>query len=147
MVSNSSVGKLLDIQNIVYKILQDGHEMTYLDLKIQAVDSKHEEIFDEIGQVQNTGYIIADKLFYPGDSFAKIDRGVDILALPVAGPWCRIADSIRYALSIKPKIVFPVHDGMLIKERIGAAHSVVGRVLGENGIEFKPIVEDDILDC
>ncbi len=59
-----------------------------------------------------------------------------VLALPVAGPWCKIADAIRYALKVKPKFAFPVHDGMLQKERVGGAHRIPDLVLAKNDIKF-----------
>ncbi|MFO0718931.1 MAG: MBL fold metallo-hydrolase [Candidatus Paceibacterota bacterium] len=110
---------------------------------IEAFDGKHEEIFLEIGQVQNTGYFIDNTLFYPGDSFHNPEKPVDILALPVAGPWCKISDAIRYALAVKPKKAFPVHDGILQKDRIGSSHKVPEKVLAENGIEFVIMNEGD----
>ena len=86
--------------------------------------------------MHNTGYFIDNKLFYPGDSFHNPERQVDVLALPVAGPWCKVPDAIRYALSVKPKKAFPVHDGMLQRDRIGGSHIIPEKVLTENGIQF-----------
>ena len=63
--------------------------------------------------------------------------------LPVAGPWCKIPDAIRYALAVKPKKAFPVHDGMLQNDRIGSSHKVPEKVLAEHGIEFVIMNEGD----
>lgn len=143
ILTNSGVGKILEQENIPHEILE-GSDNTKIDgLLLEAFDSKHEEIFEEIGQVQNTGYFIDNKLFYPGDSFCNPNKPIDILALPVAGPWCKIPEAIRYALSVKPKKAFPVHDGMLKKERIGVAHKTPEKVLTENGIEFVVMNEGD----
>ncbi len=59
-----------------------------------------------------------------------------ILALPVSGPWCRIADAIRYAILLHPQKAFPIHDGMLQPDRIGAVHKAPETVLARHGIEF-----------
>ena len=48
-----------------------------------------------------TGYMI-NNLCYPGDAFTNPNMPIDILALPVAGPWMRIKDAINYALTLKP---------------------------------------------
>ncbi len=141
--TNASVGKKLDEVNIPYSLLEGGDQIKILGLTLEAFDCRHEEIFEEIGQVQNTGYLIDSKLFYPGDSFCNPEKPVDILALPVAGPWCKIPDAIRYALSVKPKKVFPVHDGMLQTQRIGGSHKIPEKVLTENGIEFIVMNEGD----
>ncbi len=136
VLTNSGVGKILEEEGIGFQILEGRNIIEIKNVLLEAFDSKHEEIFEEIGQVQNTGYFIDKKLFYPGDSYSNPGKEVDVLALPVAGPWCKISDSIRYALSLKPKKVFPVHDGQLLEDRIGGSHKIPEKVLSENGIEF-----------
>lgn len=143
VITNTGVGKKLDEIGVPYEILEGGAQTEIQGVTIEAFDGKHEEIFEEIGQVQNTGYFIDNKLFYPGDSFYNPEKPVNVLALPVAGPWCKIADAVRYALAIKPKKAFPVHDGMLQKNRIGSYHKVPEKVLAENGIEFVIMNEGD----
>ena len=63
--------------------------------------------------MQNTGYFVDDTFFFPGDAYTVPNKPVEILALPVAGPWCKIAETIRYALAVKPTVAFPVHDATL----------------------------------
>lgn len=144
--TNSSVGKILDQENISYELLEGNDVKMINNLLIEAFDSKHEEIFEEIGQVKNTGYFIGEKLFYPGDSYSNPMKEVPVLALPVAGPWCKISDAIRYALEVKPKKAFPVHDGMLQKNKIGASHKIPEKVLNENGTEFISVFEGDEIE-
>lgn len=143
VITNTGVGKKLDEIGVPYEILEGRAQTEIRGVTIEAFDGKHEEIFEEIGQVQNTGYFIDQILFYPGDSFHNPEKPVDILALPVAGPWCKIADAVRYALAVKPKKAFPVHDGMLHKDRIGSYHKVPEKVLSEHGIEFVIMNEGD----
>ena len=143
IITNSSVGKKLDEKNIQYKVVEGISSFDFKNTLIEAFDGKHEEIFEEIGQVQNTGYFIGNKLFYPGDSFSYPNKEVDILALPVSGPWCKLPDAIKYALNIKPKKAFPVHDGMLQKDKIGSAHRIPEEVLSKNGIEFVVLKDGD----
>lgn len=141
--TNTAVGTLLQKESIAYEILEGRNKKEIKGIEIEAFDGKHEEIFEEISQVQNTGYMIGSKLFYPGDAFKDPEKSVEVLALPVAGPWCKIADAIRYALKINPKKIFSVHDGMLQKERIGPAHAVPVKVFTGKGIEFIPMLEGD----
>jgi L-ascorbate metabolism protein UlaG (beta-lactamase superfamily) len=143
VITNASVGKILETHNIQYEILEGSAQKEIAGVQFVAYDSKHEEIFEEIGQVQNTGYMIDSKLFYPGDSFSNPQVSVEVLALPVAGPWCKVSDVVRYALSMHPKRAFPVHDGQTIKDRIGSSHKVPEKVLAEHGIEFVSMSEGD----
>ena len=135
IITNNGVGKLLGEAGIEYEVLENKIGKNILGIEIEAHDCKHEEIFEEYGQVQNTGYFIDKRLFYPGDSFYNPKKLVEILALPVAGPWTNIKNPINYALEVKPKICFPVHDGML--NHFGTAHKVPALVLSKFGIIFK----------
>jgi hypothetical protein len=44
-----------------------------------------------------------------------------------------------YALKLKPRITFPVHDFI----RFGSTHKMPVEILGKNGIEFIPLVEGE----
>lgn len=141
--ANHSVGRLLTEAGIAYHELEGTAHTECCGISLAAHDAKHEEIYEDIGQVQNTGYFIAKTLFYPGDAFAVPPYQVPVLALPVVGPWCKLAEAIRYALKIKPEKAFPVHDGMLKIERLNLAHGIPARVLGEAGIDFRPLGPGD----
>ncbi|MBV9159334.1 MAG: MBL fold metallo-hydrolase [Candidatus Kaiserbacteria bacterium] len=146
VITNTAVGKILAAENIAFEIIEGTAAGMIGEIAIEARDGKHEEIYGDMGQVQNTGYLIAEKLFYPGDAYTAPGVPVDILALPVAGPWCKIPEAIRYALKIKPRVAFPVHDAMLQKERVGSAYFAPQKVLPENGIEFTPIADGESRD-
>ncbi len=143
VITNAGVGAKLGEAGIPYTILQGRDSSESRGIMLEAFDAKHEEIFEDFGQVQNTGYFIAEKFFYPGDAFKDPERPVDILALPVAGPWCKIADAVHYALRVKPRVAFPVHDAGVIEERLGSAHGAPAHFLPKHGIEFVTLKEGD----
>jgi len=135
IITNSGVGKLLDSEGIKYEVLKNKIATEVFGVEFEAHDCRHEEIFEDLGQVENTGYFIDKRLFYPGDAFYNPGSPIEILALPVAGPWCRVRNFVRYALEIKPKVCFPVHDGMLAV--LKTAYWVPEKVLPEHDIIFK----------
>lgn len=136
IITNAAVGAILAAEGLAYTVLETGNGTSIDSISVKAFDARHEEIFGEIGQVQNTGFLVADRLFYPGDAYCEPGIPIDVLALPVAGPWCKIPDTIRYALRVKPRIAFPVHDGMLVPERIGSSHAAPAAFLSEAGVGF-----------
>ncbi len=135
IITNRGVGKLLDGAGIKYEILQDKTPKDFSGVEIEAYDCKHEEIFQDYGQVFNTAFFVDKILFYPGDSFYNPQKTIEILALPVAGSWNRVKDAIKYALEIKPQKCFPVHDGML--SFFGASHEVLNFALSVFNIDFR----------
>ena len=137
VITNTSVGKILSAENILFKVLEGNKSEMFDDLLIEAFDGIHEDIYDSVPVVQNTGYIISNKLFYPGDSFKLPGKKVDILALPVVAPWLKLSQSIDYALKISPRVVFPVHDGFL--KSPGPFYRIPKAVLEKSNIEFNEL--------
>jgi L-ascorbate metabolism protein UlaG (beta-lactamase superfamily) len=146
VITNSGVGKQLAEAGIRHVLLEGRGLIEIKDVSLEAFDGKHEELYEEIGQVQNTGYLIGGELFYPGDSFFDPEKPIKILALLVAGPWCKLPDAIRYALRVKPAKVFPIHDGMIRPDMVGPAHRIPEQVLRKNNIAFFSMVEGTELD-
>lgn len=141
VITNSAVGALLDKENIHYKIVGDEQSTIVKSTLIEGLGTKHAQIYENFGQVENTGYFIGGKLFYPGDAFHNPGKAVDILALPVAGPWMKLSDAINYAKEINPKFVFPVHDAFI--KPSGAFYPMYERILEKIGIKFVGMVEGD----
>ncbi len=135
IITNNSVGVIIGEAGIKYEVLEDRVAIEVSGIQLEAYECKHEEIFKDIGQVQNTAYFIDGRLFFPGDSYYNPGKPVEILALPVAGPWSKVKDAVNYALNVKPKKCFPMHDGGL-KSVDGGNHKIHAIVLPQNGIEF-----------
>ena len=143
VVTNTSVGNMLTEMNVAFTVLEGRAVGTHAGTHIEAFDGKHVEIIDDFGIVQNTGYFVAEKLFYPGDAYTNPEKEVPVLALPVAGPWCKLSDAIKYAREIKPTKAFPVHDYMLSDAGKEGTYSHVTRELTKIGTEFVELREDE----
>lgn len=135
IITNSAVGKLLDEAGLKYIKVEEGQKHDLKGVDIAGFGNSHAEIYRTYGQVQNTGYMIND-LCYPGDSFQCPDAQVDIIALPVTGPWMQTKDAIDYANHLKPRIVFSVHDAH-IHDWATFIWRVPEKILKESGIVFK----------
>lgn len=137
VISNASVGKLLSDAGIEYIKVEDREEYDFQGIKIVGFGDTHAQIYEEYGQVQNTGYIV-NSFCFPGDSFNMPDRKVDILALPVLGPWMKMKEAIDYAKEVQPRICFPVHDGPL-KPFATFVYKIPEHFLSKVGIIFKKL--------
>lgn len=134
IITNQGVGKLLDIEKIPYQLVEHGQITLCNDVSIEGCGEKHAIMYSTIAPVANTGYYISNTFFYPGDALYNPDKSIKILALPVAGPWMKISEAIDYAKEIKPKICFPVHDGIL--KTLGTVHRLPNMILPPEGIQF-----------
>lgn len=137
--ANNSVSALLKIENIEHIIIQDGQTVDFEGIILTGYGVHHEAQHSTWPISANTGFFIDDQLFYPGDALTDPKRPVDILALPVAGGWISTHEFIDYALKLKPRAAFPVHDNI----RFISSHLVPSKILPENGIEFIPMTEGE----
>jgi L-ascorbate metabolism protein UlaG (beta-lactamase superfamily) len=135
IITNKSVGNILEKESIDFVLLSHGEETQINDVTIRGWGKQHADIYSDITPVENTGYFITQRFFYPGDALTLPEKSLDILALPIVGPWIKTQEAIEYALKVQPKAVFPVHDGMINEFGKGfSAHP--DRVLTKAGISF-----------
>lgn len=141
VVSNHSVAALLKRAGIEARVLEGRDAADILGIALEAFDGPHAEIFESFGLVQNTGYLVANTFFYPGDGYTLPEKPVSILGLPVAGPWCKLSDALHYALTVKPKVAIPVHDAVLSEEGKHITYAMCERQLATHGITFTPLTD------
>lgn len=113
--TNNGVGKKLSEQGIAFTLLEDGQHIEVKGVSVEAFGKDHAVIYSNTPEWRwvNTGYLIAGRLYHPGDALCIPPRPVEILALPVCAPWAKIAEIIDFAKAVGPKHVFPIHDGVL----------------------------------
>jgi L-ascorbate metabolism protein UlaG (beta-lactamase superfamily) len=109
--------------------LHPGDARTLAGLEIAAVGGEHALIHPDIPRVGNVGVLLrADDeptLFHPGDAIDTAPEGVDVLALPVSGPWAALKETVDFLRVVGAGRWFPIHDGLLSP----AGHGVYLRLL------------------
>lgn len=134
VVTNSRVRGLLAEQNIPAVVLEHGQRNNFGALEISGFGTEHATIYPTLPNVMNTGYLIQKRFFYPGDALTNPGVPVEILAMPMIGPWLKLAEVLEWGKEIKPKVCIPVHDGMLQpREWI---YTLPNKILPESGIRF-----------
>lgn len=146
VITNSTVGKLLDAERINYRIIANAQHTNVKGVLIEGFGTTHAIVHPEIPVVENTGYFIAGKLFYPGDALTIPPKKVDCLALPTAGPWIKSSESIEYARAIKPRICFPVHDAVVMPSMHALMARLAQNLLNPRGITYHPLAAGETFD-
>lgn len=115
VIGNSAVAKLVgeQIADTQVVVVGDGQSTMVKDVKIEGFGKDHAPIYQTMGLVENTGYFIDGKFYFPGDGFYNPQRPIEVLALPVAGPWMKLSDAVDFAKAVKAKQAFGVHDAMI----------------------------------
>ena len=94
-----------------FVVSEDTTEVAGVDVTVSV--GEHEEIYPGVPLPVNFGYLIAGRIFAPGDAFAVPESPVDVLLLPTGAPWMKLAETIDYLKAVSPHVVIPVHDGGL----------------------------------
>lgn len=137
VVTNSRVAELLIEQGIEATVIEHMQSMNILGISIAGFGEEHAIIYPTIPPVMNTGYLLQERFFLPGDSFGEIGVPIEILGLPMIGPWMKLSDSIDWARTVKPTVCIPIHDGMLNPRQW--IYGLPSKILPEHGIRFDAI--------
>lgn len=134
VICNSEVAAELRGVNFNVSILEQGQTAEVGHLAIAAFGKEHATIHPDIPSIANTGYLINDRVYHPGDALHVPEQPVEILLLPIVAPWSKISETMDYVKQIKPKVVIPIHDGFL--KFGGPFYAMIKQVCEQQQIEF-----------
>ena len=97
--------------------LTSGESVRVGSVEISAVGGEHAVIHRDIPVIGNVGVVLRAEgepsLFHPGDSLASVPSGIDVLALPIMGPWAALKEHIDFVREVGARTAFPIHDALL----------------------------------
>lgn len=102
-----AIGDIMPVQ-----IVSHGSKATAKPFTLEFFGTDHLRIHESIPLSQNSGVLINEILYYPGDSLTLPHVPVQMLAVPSSGPWLKTGEAMDFIQAIKPKGLFPTHDGL-----------------------------------
>lgn len=143
--TNKGAGAKLDEAQIPYSLFEDRSKVKIKGVEVEGFGKDHAFIYHTLPHFDNTGLLIAGRLFHPGDSLEVLPpQPVEILALPIIAPWARLADSLDYAQKINPKVCFPIHDGFM--KFLGPYESIPTKVFENTDIQFMQLEQRNAVE-
>lgn len=127
LYANASTAKQMKTQPT---IVADSQSIEVSGLKIQAKELPHCLMVDGSTSVQNTGYLLNEKLFHPGDGANLAGLSVEVLAVPLNGPDISLHDAYAFTMQVGAKQVVPIHYDFL-----GGNPDFLARTLTEKGVK------------
>jgi L-ascorbate metabolism protein UlaG (beta-lactamase superfamily) len=107
------VTKLASLDSPVHGVTP-GEEFTTAGFRVRAYGGQHAEVHADVPRVANLGFLVEESLYYPGDSLDVPDGAqVETLLLPISGPWLKLAESVEFVRSVRPRRAYAVHDHLL----------------------------------
>ena len=90
-------------------MVEDGQEFNVGSLTVKALELPHCLMIDGSEGPQNTGYLINNKLFHPGDGKELQGLHAEVLALPISGPDISLKDASDFVKQLAARTVVPIH--------------------------------------
>jgi len=138
IITHMAVGEKLEEAGLAYTPIEPKEKIDINGVSIESCGTNHAIIYGDVSPCRNTGYLIAERFYIPGDALHdRPSKQVEILALPTGGPWMKVSEAIDYAKSLKPAIVIPIHDAIYTEEvRSTSIPRWVGVPIEATGIKF-----------
>lgn len=94
-----------------HTVARDGERLTFGGTTVDVVGGLHAPVYGDIPGCTNSAYLVDDgAFFHPGDSFFVPEHDIDVLAVAVAGPWTKVAESVDHVRAVSPRVAVPIHE-------------------------------------
>jgi L-ascorbate metabolism protein UlaG (beta-lactamase superfamily) len=123
------------LESLGVRVVAPGDRIELGGSVVEVLGGAHAHIFEDWPQFANNAYLVdGGAFFHPGDSFDVPSATVDVLALPVSGPWLKLADAIAFVRAVAPRVAVPIHEAVLANP---AMHYGLFGNLAPEGTEVK----------
>jgi L-ascorbate metabolism protein UlaG (beta-lactamase superfamily) len=97
--------------------LAADEQTTVGDVLVTAGGGRHAVIHRDIPRIGNVGYLLRSEgepsFFHPGDALDTVPSGVDVLAVPLYGPWAALKETVDFVRAVGALEGFGIHDELL----------------------------------
>jgi L-ascorbate metabolism protein UlaG (beta-lactamase superfamily) len=122
--------KLGDLASVVTTVAS-GEGFEAAGMPVRAFGGWHAQIHPDIPRVPNLGFLVAESLYHPGDSF-DVPAGVEVetLFVPISAPWLKTSESINFVRAVAPRRAFALHDHLLSDPGFALVDGLLARLAG-----------------
>ncbi|CAN5379152.1 MBL fold metallo-hydrolase [soil metagenome] len=118
-------------------VANGGERLEFGSTLVEVHGGQHADIFEGFPGSGNLAFLVdGGRYLHPGDAFPIPDAKVDVLGLPIAAPWLKLADAIAYVRAVGPRVAVPIHQGDL--KDTATSYFMVGHFTPE-GTDFHPV--------
>lgn len=145
VITHEAVGKVLAEAGVPHTLIEDGETISVKGVEVMSTGKEHAIIYEGLPRHRNTGFLIANKFYFPGDSFHVPGVPVEVLALPIGGPWMKPSEALYFAKVVKPTYAIPVHDALYSEDSRGFISSwLFSGILPNFGIEYRDMAPGSV---
>lgn len=107
---------------------------------VRVLGERHAVIHPDVPVPANLAFLVDGAVLHPGDALVvpPADARVDLLLVPVAAPWLKVAEAVDYVRAVGPRVAVPIHDAILSDPGRALCDRLVGGLGGAD--EYRRIV-------
>lgn len=120
-------------------VVADRQKLSAGPFVLEFFGTNHAVIHESIPLTKNTGVMVNNILYYPGDALTLPDKPVNILAVPASAPWLKMAEAMDFIVAVKPNRAFPTHDAILSDMGRNIHGSLLERACKQSGTQYTVI--------
>jgi L-ascorbate metabolism protein UlaG (beta-lactamase superfamily) len=90
----------------------DGDELEVAGFGVRAIGEWHAIVHPDIPRFRNVSYLVDGAVLHPGDAHPPAPGPLEMLLVPVSGPWAHTDAAIDWVRELAPRIAVPIHDAM-----------------------------------
>lgn len=142
IVTNGEVAAEISDEGFSVEILEEG-EREFGSLRLEAVPTRHEAILTR-ALPRHTSFVVNGRVLNTADSLDPTMHrfaGIELLILPVMGPFLTEVGAMDFAKEMRPGAVLPVHDGYARDWFLEQRYQAFAPFLAQAGIGFHPLEE------
>lgn len=135
VVTNAGVAEALGLADAT--VVAHGDVVEQNGVRLRATGARHGVIHELVPDVENTGFVVDDTVWHPGDSF-DADTGTDadapsvpVLLVPAGGPWMKVGEAIDFVRAVRPRVAVPIHQAGLATVHRDLHHALLGNLAPE----------------
>jgi len=110
---------------------------------LKFTGGEHEPIHENIRVGSNVGVIVNDRFYFPGDSYTRPGRDIELLAVPIGGPWFSLAGAVDLITDVQAPEMINTHDSVLSAAGQAMHSDILRSVAGAWGGTFTQLDAGD----
>jgi L-ascorbate metabolism protein UlaG (beta-lactamase superfamily) len=111
IVDPGTAGQLGDVE---HETVEPGASLEVGGARVEVLGGQHAIIHPDIPRIPNNAYLVDGTHLHPGDSLTVVpSEPLEVLFLPTAAPWQKLADAVDYLRQVAPQTAVPIHQGIL----------------------------------
>jgi L-ascorbate metabolism protein UlaG (beta-lactamase superfamily) len=142
------IDQLGRIEALAGRLTAVGPEETFIagGFPVRTYGGQHALIHSTIPVVSNIGYLVADAVYHPGDSFSVPNAVVEALLIPIHAPWSKVSEVLDFTVAVRAPRAFQIHDGLLNEIGVGMIENHVTRVGARYGTDFRHLAAKEAVE-